>query len=259
MGRAKAWLPWRGRPMLSHVVSILRDAVADVIVVAAPGQDLPEVDARVVRDAKEGLGPLAGIAAGLSHAPGELAYVTATDAPYLTAEFVRCLLGQGRAAAPVVDGFVQTLSAVYPTNAAATAETLLAQGRRRPLDLLEAVGFRKVPVEALPDRRCVQGFNTPDAYLAAVRELEPHASAVFEGVGEVDGGSTACGLEVPVDSLAAILGRVEGALELAGAEHDSQTLSVSLDGRPAVLDVRAPLGPDEHVRVRGVVTARAES
>jgi len=35
MGRDKAWLPWRGQPMIAHVVSILRPIVDEVVVVAS--------------------------------------------------------------------------------------------------------------------------------------------------------------------------------------------------------------------------------
>ncbi len=65
MGRAKACLPWRGQPMVAHIVSILRPIVDDVVVVASDALELPALDARVVRDREPALGPLAGIREGL--------------------------------------------------------------------------------------------------------------------------------------------------------------------------------------------------
>ena len=44
MGRDKAWLPWRGQPMIAHVVSILGPIVDEVVVVASHGLELPPLD-----------------------------------------------------------------------------------------------------------------------------------------------------------------------------------------------------------------------
>lgn len=170
MGRAKAWLPWQGQPMLVHVAERLAGAVGDLVVVAAAEQPLPSVDARVVRDEHDALGPLAGLVAGLSAVEEGLAFVTATDAPFLSAAFVRQLLGQGRPAAPVIDGFVQALSAVYPADAHSRARELVEAGRRRPRDLLEAVDYLALTASELPDVDSVRGFNTPAAYLDALGE-----------------------------------------------------------------------------------------
>src|SRR5690349_21785016 len=67
MGQPKAWLPFGGELMLPRVVRLLSEAVRPVVVVAAPGQDLPPLpaDVAVVRDEERGRGPLQGLAAGL--------------------------------------------------------------------------------------------------------------------------------------------------------------------------------------------------
>src|SRR5256885_15180752 len=80
MGRPKAWLPFAGEIMLPRVVRLLSEVVAPIVVVAAPGQDVPplppEVD--VVRDPERGRGPLQGLAAGLAALKGK------ADAAYLS-------------------------------------------------------------------------------------------------------------------------------------------------------------------------------
>src|SRR5215472_10050859 len=67
MGRPKAWLPFDGEPMLVRVVRRLGEAVGPLVVVAAPGQDVPPLpaDVEVVRDEVAGRGPLQGLQAGL--------------------------------------------------------------------------------------------------------------------------------------------------------------------------------------------------
>src|SRR5207248_1670657 len=96
MGRPKAWLPFAGEIMLPRVVRLLRAAVNPIVVVAAPGQEIPSLsaDVTVVRDEEEGRGPLAGLSAGLKGLANraEAAYLSSCDVPFLRAEFVRRLI-----------------------------------------------------------------------------------------------------------------------------------------------------------------------
>src|SRR5437016_10535210 len=96
MGRPKAWLPFGGELMLPRVVRLLGEAVAPLVVVAAPGQDVPPLPAEVeiVRDPEQGRGPLQGLAAGLAALRGraEAAYLSSCDVPFLRPAFVRRLV-----------------------------------------------------------------------------------------------------------------------------------------------------------------------
>jgi molybdopterin-guanine dinucleotide biosynthesis protein A len=249
MGRDKAWLPWRGQPLIAHVVEVLARAVDDIVVVAAPDQDLPDLHARVVRDPQTGQGPLVGIAAGLAACSADYAFVTATDAPYLNPEFIRTLLRFEKPAAPELDGFVQTLSAVYPTEAHAVAQTLLNEGRRRPLDLLEAVDYRKVVAAELPDTLSVRGFNTPSAYLDAAHADAPGEGAWLEFTGRARVAVGSRELAIPVGTLADGLGLVRGQVELVNDDRVAPEFAVSLGGRAFVRDARVPVGPGERVVV----------
>lgn len=248
MGRAKAWLPWAGRPMLVHVVERLREAVDDVVVVSAPDQSLPRVEARVVADREEGLGPLAGLREGIGAARGELVFVTATDAPHLSVAFVHALLAVGGAAAPVLGGRVQPLSAAYPAEAAALADRLIAEGRRRPLDLLEALDYVALDAEALPDVDSVRGFNTPDEYLAAVDD-EPSGGVVLELLGRARVRAGAASLEVGPGRLGDVLGSVADRVGLIDGDRVARAYAVSLEGRTFLRDLAVPIGPGEHVIV----------
>src|SRR5439155_6499278 len=87
MGRPKAWLPFAGETMLGRVVRLLGTVVSPLLVVAAPGQDVPPLpcDVEVVRDPERGRGPLQGLAAGLEALTGRAgaAYVSSCDVPFL--------------------------------------------------------------------------------------------------------------------------------------------------------------------------------
>ena len=228
--------------MVVHVVEVLLRAVDEVVVVSSEALALPPLDARVVRDREPERGPLAGIREGLAHVGSELAYVTGTDAPFLTPAFVRALLSHDCAAAPEVDGHVQTLAAVYPRAALSHAEALLEAGRPRPLFLLEAADYRRVAASELPDLDSVRGFNTPGEYLRAVRDASEEPTAILElpGMGE---------RKVPIGTLAEILSRAPGSSRLLDGDRVSEDRFVSLDGQGRVRDGTIPIGPGERVIV----------
>jgi molybdopterin-guanine dinucleotide biosynthesis protein A len=235
--------------MVEHVVGVLREAVGSVVVVTSPSLDLPPLDARVVRDEEPGLGPLAGLAAGLAHVEAPLCFAVGTDSPFLTADFVHAVLAPGRAAAPVADGFVQTLAAVYPSEAAQRARELLAEGVRRPLALLEAFDYRPLQPDELPGLDSLRGFNTPAEYLAAVKQDQVGACAVLEFVGRPRVLAGCREIEVPIGSLAEVLAHAPGELELCQDERVAPGFLVSLGGRDFVRDARVPIGPGERVIV----------
>ena len=248
MGRCKAWLPWAGQPMLRHVVETIQTVTSDVVVVGAPDQILPEVAAQRIDDPAEGLGPLAGLAVGLSAVSGPLAFVTATDAPYLTASFISAVLAVGRPAAARVDGRIQVLSAAYPTDAAEQAQTLLAAGRRRPLDLLEAVGFQTLTEKEVPDLRSVEGFNTPPQYLEAVRgQAGDGVTVEFLGTAQKKVGKSI--RVVDPGPLQRVLAEATGDCSLIKERKVHPAFAVSLEGREFVREGAVPIGPGERLIV----------
>src|SRR5215208_4791171 len=83
MGTPKALLLFDGEPLIVHIVATLRRAFAEVVVVAAPGQDLPAMPVTLVRDDVAYQGPVGGICYGLKASSGEFSFVTACDSAFL--------------------------------------------------------------------------------------------------------------------------------------------------------------------------------
>ena len=146
MGADKAALDWHGSTLLRRVCGIVARAVdGPVIVVRAPGQELPALPAsvEVVSDAAPGRGPLQGLYAGLQELAGraEVSYVSSTDVPFLHPAFVRRVtgpLGDGvDVVLPVIGGHRQTLAAGYRVDLLATVGALLEAGEYRPARLFE--------------------------------------------------------------------------------------------------------------------------
>lgn len=175
MGQPKAWLPFGEQTMLQRVVDVLREVVDPVVVVAAPDQQVPPVPegVAIVRDAEEGLGPLAGLAAGLEALAetADAAYASSCDVPLLSGAFVQAVsdrLGDAEIAIPREDQWHHPLAAVYRTSLAQRCRELIAGGRRRPLHLVQASRSRAFDVEQLrfadPDLRSLRNANTPQEY-----------------------------------------------------------------------------------------------
>src|SRR5262245_61867376 len=158
MGRPKAWLPFAGEIMLPRVVRLLSEVVSPIVVVAAPGQDVPPLppEVRIVRDEQEGFGPLQGLAAGLAALEGhaDAAYLSSCDVPFLQPPFVRRLielLGDHSVCVPHVGDYHHPLAAVYRLDVASAVRQLLAANRLRPVFLFEAVPTRIVAAAELRD------------------------------------------------------------------------------------------------------------
>jgi molybdopterin-guanine dinucleotide biosynthesis protein A len=193
MGRPKAALEWHGSTLLHRVAGLVARAVdGPVVVVRAPGQELPSLPpgACVVDDAREGRGPLQGLAAGLAAAgaEAELAYVSSTDVPLLHPAFVsRVLTAAERedvdVALPIAQGFRHPLAAAYRTSLLAAVEELIAGDRMRPSFLFERCRVRELDEHELlrdgglayadPELLSLLNVNSPDEYERARARAAP--------------------------------------------------------------------------------------
>lgn len=176
MGRDKWSLPFGPETLLARTVRVVGQVVDEVWVVAREGQEVPG-NFRVARDPAEGLGPLAGLVAGLEATGAERAFLTSCDAPLLKPAFVRRMLDLSRghaAAVPVVGGYHMTTAAVYSRDVLPVARRLLKELRLRPLFLVEEVRARTVREDELrdvdPDLVSFRNCNTPEEYRAALSD-----------------------------------------------------------------------------------------
>jgi molybdopterin-guanine dinucleotide biosynthesis protein A len=165
MGRDKATMPFPEgvfknivgsedrTTMVEHVVSVVDQRCEPVFVVAAPGQPLPVLQARVVRDEVRGLGPLLATGRGLRAAAevgARRAFVCAVDMPFLTADLIDALAGPAAELdADVVlpwDGRDHYLAAVYRTDLAERVDALVAAGERKMRALVDSVVAQRIVV-----------------------------------------------------------------------------------------------------------------
>ena len=175
MGKPKALLDWSGEPLVAHVAGIVAAAAAPVVVVAAPGQELPPLPAgvEVAHDAAPDQGPLEGLAAGM-RALGDradAAFVCGADMPFLSAaaigQLTLALTAKWHAVVVTDDaGRDQPLGAVYRLSLLGVVEGLLAAGERRLGLLAERAETNRIAGdEAL--RAALRSVNTPEELAAA--------------------------------------------------------------------------------------------
>jgi molybdopterin-guanine dinucleotide biosynthesis protein A len=251
MGEPKAGLEWHGSTLLYRATAVLARTVGGpVVVVAAPGQELPPLPpgAVVVEDPVEGLGPMQGLAVGLAAVAdrAEVAFVCSTDLPFLHPAFVRRVLrGLTEAGTdvvlPVARGFRQPLAAGYRTSLAGLVADLLAEGNLRPgmifkhCDVTQLDDAQLLADAALvrhdPTLESVVNVNTPEDYAAARDRPPPEVVVECFGALAKNGGHR------PRTVRAATIGVAAASVGLALDRH----VVAALNGDQVTRDERLPL------------------
>jgi molybdopterin-guanine dinucleotide biosynthesis protein A len=184
MGQDKAALVLDGRTLLQHACDALAAAADEIVIVGSPGRPLPAVSAAVpvrrVDDAVEGEGPLAGIAAGLAAAHGEVAAVVGCDMPHLAPALLRLLAEQALAGArlvvPLHHGRPEGLCSAWRVDALPVVQAHLAAGDRAVLSVEgDLDGVRLAPEayrDADPEGLSFVNMNTPEELRAEIEARE---------------------------------------------------------------------------------------
>lgn len=170
MGTDKSQLRLEQQTFTQRIAETLLQLTDSVFIV---GRDSDESSLRSVADVYPKWGALGGIHAALAACSREWAIVVACDLPFVTSELFSYLAEQRMdhdAIVPIQeDGRPQPLAALYRVDPCLRQATdLIEAGRRRPLDLLEAVKTRWVAFDELRNFARAQSFfvniNTPEDY-----------------------------------------------------------------------------------------------
>jgi molybdenum cofactor guanylyltransferase len=253
MGTPKAALEWHGSTLLARTVRIVARATSGpVVVVRAPGQDLPELPegTLVADDPRQGRGPVQGIAAGLAALAGhaDVAFVSSTDMPFLHPAFIRRVLRvlecseSPDVALPVARGYKQPLAAAYRVSLAGAAERLVKEDRLRPaflfdecrVETLDDAALKRDPALAAldPDLDSVLNVNTLADYAAA--RARPAPEVTVQLFGTLTAGGNAGGPHV---IRAATVGGAADALAVVFDRH----VTAALNGGQITRDRATPL------------------
>jgi molybdenum cofactor guanylyltransferase len=170
MGRDKLLLEVGGVPLLRRVRDALAARCAEIIVVGGDPGRLEGV--RRIRDERRGgLGPLAGVEAGLAAVRNRLVFVVAGDMPFLSVDLIAYLLDRLErhgvsAVVPRRRGAVHPLCAAYDRELLPQVRSALDGGVRSVREFLEGVD----PVEYVEEE--LRRFGDPDLFLMNVNSPE---------------------------------------------------------------------------------------
>ena len=174
MGTDKSQLLIDGQSFIERVADTLLKLTDSVTIVGPtaipPFRNVPDVYAQ--------WGALGGLHAALNVSRREWTIVVACDLPFVTSELFLYLAGvrlDHHAVVPFQpDGRPQPLAALYRKHPCLERATeLIERGRRRPVDLLEAVNTRWVAFDEIKNLDQAEKFfvniNTPEDYDEAIR------------------------------------------------------------------------------------------
>ena len=192
MGRPKALLPFDGEPLIARIVARLREIFDEIVIVAAPGQDLPALPARLTRDQVAYQGPVSGIFHGLSAAQNGASFVGSCDMPFINLSLVSYLvanIADYDAVVPFWEGRYQPLFAVYRSAVAPLLAEQMERGELRPITLLEKVRTLRIDESDIrrydPEGLSFINMNTPADYEDALERWRELRAAEDRGAATV--------------------------------------------------------------------------
>lgn len=181
MGQDKAWLDFGGMPLVEHVVRRVLPLADELIFSTndpdrfAPLRRRWPVPTHIVADQTMGIGPLAGIASGLSIAGHDLVLVLAVDMPCVQVALLShmaSLAADYQAVVPQVpdslsrEPVAEPLHALYRPSCLPAITAHLKAGHRRVISFLPDVRTRWVLPEEMvpldPDFTSFRNLNTPE-------------------------------------------------------------------------------------------------
>lgn len=116
MGTNKALLEINGKTVIENVVKELQRVVNHIIIVTNSFDEYEFLNLPMVRDEWIGMGPLAGIQAGLAASETERNLIVACDMPFISSQLGEILLqelNEFQAAVPEISGQLHPLFAAY--------------------------------------------------------------------------------------------------------------------------------------------------
>lgn len=172
MKQDKALLPAPDETLIERVLAQVEGLFAEILVSVAPGRTYDFTSHPQIPDAAEGLGPMAGILAGLKAARFDPAFVLAGDIPAVDRGFISQLIAAAEGfdvAVPRTSQGLEPLLAVYRKTTVPLIERLLAGGKRSVLDLYPLC---RTTIVDIGDPGWLRNINTPEEYEIFLRTLK---------------------------------------------------------------------------------------
>lgn len=170
MGRDKALIPFKGRPLISYPLDLLERFFREVIVIANDEENYAHLGFPVFRDRFETRGAMVGIHAGLLAVDKPAVFIAACDMPFISPALIELLVSSSapgtQAVVPVSPKGREPLLAVYSRDCLEIMIRLITSGDFRIASLLREVTTLFIPpekvLEADPLLRSFVNLNNPE-------------------------------------------------------------------------------------------------
>ena len=168
MGRNKALLSFRGRPLVTRVYEILRPLFEDIFLVTNDPGPFDFVPCPKIPDRVPGKGPISGVDAAMRHSRNPYVLVVGCDTPFLSHSLLKLLAGKTEGADLVIPcgpHGPEPLCAVYGKGCLPLIEESLLRGDFSLMALVGRLRTRDIPAEEVaavdPGFLSFMNINTP--------------------------------------------------------------------------------------------------
>lgn len=171
MGQNKALLKINEKTNIERIQETLKLRFDDIILVTNEPEEYSFLELKMAADHYPGMGPLAGVHAGLLASDYDINFIVACDMPFVSVELANVLVNQCRdydAVIPVINGKQQPLFSVFKKAAAAKVAERIETGQLRMKHLLEQLNVLYVTEKEL------QMYSTMDLEKVFFNMNHPH-------------------------------------------------------------------------------------
>lgn len=186
MGRDKALLPLRDKPLIQHILDQVGGLGADTIIIANQPGDYGHFGVPVYADIYPDTGALGGLYTAIYHAPQPYCLVLACDMPFVNRPLLEHLIAlapghdavvprlkAAHGAARSNELFAEPFRAVYNKACLEPVRAALDAGKRRVISFFDQVNIRFVDWPEIeqfdPQARSFFNVNTPEDLAEAER------------------------------------------------------------------------------------------
>ncbi len=116
MGRDKATMTFKGKPLVAHMYDILRELFPKILIISSYHSRIEGVEAPVLQDIVPRRGSMVGIASALLYATTDYVFVVGCDMPFIRKETISYMIEQTRTediVVPWTEAGYEPLHALY--------------------------------------------------------------------------------------------------------------------------------------------------
>ena len=181
MGTNKALLKINEKTNIERIADALKLLFDDIILVTNDSEQYEFLGLRMVADHFPGMGPLAGVHAGLLASDYDVNFIVACDMPFVSTELAEALVnscGHYDAVIPVINGKQHPLFAVFQKKTVGEVAASIEAGRLRMKHLLDQLNVLYVTETELQTysnldiERVFFNMNRPNEYEEAKKWAE---------------------------------------------------------------------------------------